>query len=83
VSAIDRIKAKALQARQIVPQAISAVESDLDSLIAEKALLDQKRADAMAPHQEAIAGLKTELDGVKSALDILSNGGPPLDGSAS
>jgi hypothetical protein len=83
VSPIDRIKAKALQARQIVPDAIKAVEGDLDSLISEKAAIDQKRAAAMAPHQEAVAGLKSELDGIKSALDILSNGGPdgPLPGS--
>ena len=79
VSAIDRIKAKALQAKAIVPEAVRSVEADLDSLIAEKDKLEAKKAKAMAPHLEAISGLHDELDGIHTALDILSNGGPSLD----
>lgn len=75
MSAIDRIKAKALQARDIVPNAIKAFETDLDSIIAEGPVLDERRAEAVAPHKEATAGLLTEIDGLKQAMDILSNGG--------
>lgn len=81
MSAIDRIKAKALQARAVVPDAIKAVEADLDSIIGQTAVIDKKRAEATAPHKEAVAGLMGELDGLKDALDVLSNGGPPLDES--
>lgn len=83
MSAIDRIKAKALRARDIVPQAIKAFETDLDSIIAEGPTLDEKRIAAVAPHKEATQGLLTEIDGLKQAMDMLSNGGPPLSVSAS
>lgn len=73
MSAIDRIKAKALAARNIAPDAIRKFEADLDGLIAEGPQIDAKRAAAVAPHQEAIAGVMGELDGLKSAIDILSN----------
>lgn len=74
VSAIDRLKAKALEARNVAPDAIKKFEADLDSIIAQKAEIEGKRVAAVAPHQEAIAGVKGELDGLKSAMDILSNG---------
>ena len=80
-SAIERIKAKALQARGIAPQAIKDFESDLDGIIGEKEKLAQKRVEAVAPHKEAIAGVYTEIDGLKSVMDLLSNGGPPLEES--
>lgn len=83
VSPIDRIKEKALQARSVVPEALKAVEADLDAIIAQKAVIAQKRTEAVAPHQEAVSGIMGELDGLKSALDILSNGGSPLDESQS
>lgn len=76
MSVIDRIKQKALLARNVAPEAIKRFEEDLDSILAEKAGLDEKRHAAVTPHQEAIAGVKGELDGLKSAIDILSNGGP-------
>jgi len=75
-SMIERLKAKALAARNIAPDAMKAFEADLDGLSAEKAELDAKRAAALAPHQEAIAAVKGELDGLKSAIDILSNDPP-------
>jgi hypothetical protein len=80
-SPIDRIKAKALQARSVAPDAIKAFETDLDSILAEKPILAQKQAAAVAPHKEAIAGVFGEIDGLKSAMDLLTNGGPPLDES--
>ena len=81
MSAIDRIKAKALQARDIAPQAIREFEADLDGIIAEKANLAQRRADAVGPHKETITGIYGEFDGLKQAMDLLSNGGPPLQES--
>lgn len=79
MSPIDRIKAKALQARSVATDAIKAFEADLDSILAEKPILAQKQAAAVAPHKEAFAGLHGEIEGLKSAMDILSNGGPALD----
>src|ERR1035437_6016040 len=81
MSAIDRIKSKALQAKDIAPQAIRDFEADLDGIIAEKAGLAQRRAAAVAPHKEAISGIYSEIDGLKAAMDLLSNGGPPLEES--
>jgi hypothetical protein len=76
---IDRLKAKAMQARGVATGAIRDLEADLDAIIAEEAVIAQKRAAAVAPHHEAIAGVKGELDGLKEAIDILSNGGPSLE----
>jgi hypothetical protein len=76
MSAIDRLKEKALRARSIAPDAIKKFEADLDGLIAQESDIEAKRVAAVSPHQEAIAGVKGELDGLKSAIDILSNGEP-------
>lgn len=76
MSAIDRLKEKALRARNIAPDAIKKFEADLDGLIAQESDIEAKRVAAVSPHQEAIAGVKGELDGLKSAIDILSNGDP-------
>ena len=80
-SAVDRIKSKALQAKGVVPRVLASVESGLDGIIAAESDLEKQREAALAPHLSAIADTKTELDGIKSALDILSNGGPPLQAS--
>ncbi len=79
MSAIDRIKAKALQARGVVPRVIASVEADLDSVIASESDIEQKKVQAFAPHFSAIADTKSELAAIGSALDIFSNGGPALD----
>ena len=81
LSAIDRIRAKALQAREIAPKAIADFEADLDALIAEGPKLASARATAVGAHKEAFTGIRGELDGLKSAIDLLSNGGPPLEES--
>ena len=82
MSVIDRIKSKALQAKDIAPQAIRDFEADLDGIIAEKASLAQRRVAAVAPHKEAISGIYSEIDGLKQAMDLLSNGGDhPLEES--
>jgi len=72
----SRLKEKALAARSVAPDAIKAFEADLDAIIAQKAVIEQKRAEAIAPHQEAIADMKGEFDDLKSAIDIMSNGAP-------
>lgn len=83
MSVIDRIKAKALEARQIAPNAIKAFEADLDALIAEGPKLLADKEAAVSQHKEAFAGIRGEFDGLKSAIDILSNGAPegPLPAS--
>jgi len=73
MSVIDRIKQKALQAKTVAPDAIKQFEADLDDIIAEKAVIEERRTAAVSPHKEAIAGVKGEIDGLKSAIDILSN----------
>lgn len=80
-SVIDRIKEKALQARQIAPDAIKSFESDLDSLIAEGPKLKAAQAAAVGKHTAAFKGIQETFDGLSSAIDILSNGGDPLEGS--
>lgn len=79
MSVLDRIKAKAVEAKSVVPDAIRDIETDLDAIIAEKKVIAVKRAEATAPHLESIAGMKGELESLKSSLDLLSNGGPDLD----
>lgn len=79
MSAIDRIKAKALQARGIAPKAIADFEADMDALIAEGPKLETERVAAVAPHKEVVAGIRGEFSGLRDAMNILSNGGPSLD----
>ena len=81
MSVIDRIKAKATQARAIAPKAIADFEADLDSLIAEGPVLENARLAAVGMHKQAFSGIQGEIDGLKSAIDILSNGAPPLGNS--
>ncbi len=80
-SAVDRIKAKALQAKGVVPRILTKVETGLDEIIAAEGDLEKHADEAMQPHLDAINETKSELDGIKSALDILGNGGPPLQDS--
>lgn len=79
MSAIDRIKAKAIEARGIAGEAIQSFEGELDSILAEKDVIKRHIAEAAAPHHEIFKGIRGELDGLKSAIDLLSNGGPDLD----
>lgn len=78
MSITERLKAKALLARSIAPDEIKAFEADLDALIAEGPKLKADRAAAVGQHQAAFASIHGEVDGLKQAIDILSNGGPPL-----
>lgn len=76
MSAIDRIREKALKAKGVVPRVIAGVESELDGIIGAEAEIEQQKEAAFAPHKAAIAETKTELDGIKDALSIMSNGAP-------
>jgi hypothetical protein len=78
-SAVERLKSKALQAKGVVPRILTAVEADLDQVIAAEPELERQKDAAFAPHFAAIADTKTELAGIADALNIMSNGGPPLD----
>lgn len=80
-SAIDRIKSKAVQAKGVVPRVLTSVEAGLDEIIAAEQELEAQKNEALAPHLNAIAETKTELADIKSALDIMTNGGPPLQES--
>ncbi len=80
IAAIERLKSKALEAKGVVPRVLAKVESGLDSIIGAEPGLNTETDAAMAPHLSAIADTHAELAGIKSALDILSNGGPPLQG---
>jgi len=79
MSAIERIKAKALQARGIAPKAIADFEADMDALIAEGPKLENERIAAVAPHKDAAAAVRGEFAGLRDAMNIFSNGGPSLD----
>jgi hypothetical protein len=76
---IDRIRQKALAAKSLAPALIKEFESDLDALIAEGPKLKAAKEAAVGQHMEAFAGLRGEFDGLKSVIDVLSNGGPSLD----
>lgn len=79
--AIERLKQKAAHARNVASTEIKEFEADLDGLIAEGPKLKSERQAAVAPHREAVDGLRGEYDGMREAMNILSNGGPPLEES--
>jgi hypothetical protein len=76
LGAIDRLREKALQAKGVVPRVVASIEAELDGVIAAEADLAKQKDEAFAPHKAALAETKAELDGVKDALNIMSNGAP-------
>jgi len=78
MSVADRLKNKALTANGVVGRIVNKVESGLDEIIGAEQPLIKYADEAFAPHLAAISETKSTLDGVKGALDLLSNGGPPL-----
>ena len=72
----DRLKEKAQRARAVTANAVKALEDGMDAIIAEEAVVEQKRMAALAANNEALGVVKDEWDGIKSAVDILSNGEP-------
>jgi hypothetical protein len=76
LGAIDRLREKALQAKGVVPRVVASIEAELDEVIAAEADITKQKDEAFAPHKAALAETKAELDGVKDALNIMSNGAP-------
>lgn len=79
----DRLKQKALLANKVGPAVASYVEANLDWIIAQQPAIENATNAAIAPHKELFDGINGTLTEVKDALNILSNGGPPLDASTS
>lgn len=82
-AAVERLKQKALQAKGVVPRVLASVESGLDEIIGAESDIEKRKVEALAPHLSAISDTKSELTAIGSALDILTNGGPPLQVSLS
>ena len=79
MSVVDRIKSKAAQANGVVGRVVKRVEAGLDDIIGREEGLLKHADNAFAPHLSALAETKDTLDGVESALNVLSNGGPALE----
>jgi hypothetical protein len=76
---IDRLRAKLQQAAGVAPRVMADIEAEADALIAEESEIKRQKDEAFAPHREVLAESRTELQAVKDALNLMSNGGPPLD----
>ena len=72
----DRLQEKALRAKAVTQNAVKALEDGMDAIIAEEAVVAQKREAALSANQEALGVVKGQWDDMKAAVDILSNGAP-------
>lgn len=78
MSPIDRLKDKLKQASGVAQRVATQVEGEADALIAREDQLKAKTFQAFAPHKAILDQASTELDAVENALNMMSNGGPPL-----
>jgi hypothetical protein len=76
---LDRLKGKFLQARGVAQRVASNMEAEADSLIAEEDAMKAETVAAFAPHKAILGEAKSELQQIKDALSLMSNGGPALD----
>lgn len=76
---VARLRAKAIEARSVSGEIVKDVEGAFDDLLARRAPIKKQLAEAVAPHHEIFDGVVSEIEGVKSAVDLFSNGGPGLD----
>lgn len=76
---ISRLKDKLNRAAGVAKRAADAIEAEADALLAEEEAIKTKTVEAFAPHKSLLAEARTELDAVKDALNLMSNGGPALD----
>jgi hypothetical protein len=60
----------------IVAGEVKALEDGMDAIIAQKEVVAQKREAAVAATSDALGVVKDQWDGIKSSIDILSNGAP-------
>jgi hypothetical protein len=75
---ISRLKDKLNMAAGVAKRAADAIEAEADALLAEEEAIKAKTVEAFSPHKAILAEARTELDAVKDALNLMSNGGPPL-----
>jgi hypothetical protein len=75
---LDRLKGKFLQARGVAHRVASNMEAEADSLIAEEDAIKAETVAAFAPHKAILGEAKGELQQIKDALNLMTNGGPPL-----
>jgi hypothetical protein len=76
---ISRLKDKLNMAAGVAKRAADAIEAEADALLAEEEEIKAKTVEAFSPHKAILAEARTELDAVKDALNLMSNGGPALD----
>lgn len=82
VTPISRLKEKLAKAAGVAQRAATAIEAEADALIAEEDVIKAKTNDAFAPHRAILAEAATELQAIKDVLNLMSNGGPPLEPEA-
>jgi hypothetical protein len=63
----------------VAKRAADAIEAEADALLAEEEAIKAKTVEAFSPHKAILAEARTELDAVKDALNLMSNGGPALN----
>lgn len=78
---MDRLKEKLKRAAGVAKRATDAIEVAADHLIAREDELTSKRENAFAPHHAMLDSHNRDLDQLEDALNIISNGAPPLDDS--
>ncbi len=76
VTAISRLREKLSKASGVAVRAAAALEAEADALIAEEGAIKAETTAAFAPHKEILSEVSAELQSVKDALKIMSNGGP-------
>ena len=76
---LDRLKGKFVQARGVAHRVATNMEAEADSLIAQEDPMKAKTASAFARHKAILAEASSELKAIEDALNLMSNGGPPLE----
>ena len=79
MTAIARLREKLNRAAGVAQRATDAIEAEADALIAEEEAIKAKTEEAFSPHKAVLAEAREELDAVKDALNLMSNGGPALN----
>lgn len=76
---IDRLKEKLAKAAGVGGRVAAKIEAKADALIAREADLETKADHAFAPHEAIADQASASLDEIEAAVNLLSNGGPPLN----
>lgn len=79
---ISRLKDKLGKAAGVAQRAANAIEAEADSLIAREDAIKAKTTGAFAGHKAILDEAGTELQAIEDALNLMSNGGPPLSDAA-